>query len=139
MQTTKGRLIAFLEYRKLSQAKFAEAVGLSKGYVGSMTENPTQETLAKIRTKFPDLNIDWFLTGEGEMLKKEQQTGDISASTVVGANFSGSGNQITNNDIKGMIELQKGYQEMIKTSQAQLSESQSQINRLIAIIEQYNK
>ena len=72
------------------------------------------------------------MTGEGEMLK------DVSMNNVNGngnTSVAGNGN-ITNANITEMLELQKGYQEMIKTSQVQLSESQSQINRLITIIEQ---
>lgn len=60
------------------------------------------------------------------MLKNNQQIGDITNSSVVGANVNG--NYITHNDIKGMIELQKGYQDMIK-------KSREQIDRLIGIIE----
>jgi transcriptional regulator with XRE-family HTH domain len=74
MQTTKERLIAFLKHKKLSQAKFAEIIGVSSGYVNNMTENPTQETISKIKEKFPELNIDWLLKEEGEMLTKETST-----------------------------------------------------------------
>lgn len=71
------------------------------------------------------------MTGEGEMLRSEQNVSDVSGSTVVGANVNGNGNNISNNDasnIAGMIELQKGYQDMMK-------KSQEQIDRLLAVIE----
>ncbi len=71
------------------------------------------------------------MTGEGEMLRPEQNVSDVSGSTVVGANVNGNGNNISNNDasnIAGMIELQKGYQDMMK-------KSQEQIDRLLAVIE----
>ena len=65
------------------------------------------------------------------MLRPEQNVSDVSGSTVVGANVNGNGNNISNNDasnIAGMIELQKGYQDMMK-------KSQEQIDRLLAVIE----
>jgi transcriptional regulator with XRE-family HTH domain len=135
MQTVKDRLIEFLEYKDLSQAKFAGKIGVSKGYVNNMTENPTQETITSIKNKFPELNTEWLLTGKGEMLRNNINEVNGNGNTSV----AGNGNQITTANIAEMLELQKGYQKMIKTSQEQLSESQSQISRLIAIIEQYNK
>ena len=45
---------------------------------------------------------------------------------------AGNGNSVTTNDIAGMIELQKGYQEMIK-------EKDSQIARLISVIEKLSE
>ena len=47
-------------------------------------------------------------------------------------NVAGNGNQVTTNDIAGLIELQKGYQEMIK-------EKDSQIARLISVIEKLSE
>ena len=76
-------------------------------------------------------NVEWLIKGEGEMLRPEQNVSDVSGSTVVGANVNGNGNNISNNDasnIAGMIELQKGYQDMMK-------KSQEQIDRLLAVIE----
>jgi hypothetical protein len=82
--------------------------------------------------KFPQFNKCYLLTGEGDLLKNNQQIGDISNSTVVGANVSGNGVTISHNDfqvITEMVELQKGYQGMIQ-------KSQEQIDSLIEIIKQ---
>lgn len=49
-----------------------------------------------------------------------------------GTAFAGNGNTITNNDIAGLIELQKGYQQMLK-------EKDKQIDRLLTIIEKVTK
>ena len=79
----------------------------------------TDGLFKKICEKFPEIfNIEYFLKDEGEMLKNNQQIGDISNSTVVGANISGNGITISHNDFQiltEMVELQKGYQEMIQT------------------------
>ncbi|MDR3246071.1 MAG: hypothetical protein LBT50_06515 [Prevotellaceae bacterium] len=113
----KERLIEFLSYLGIGQVKFEESVGLSRGFVNRLTGNFTLKTLEKIAKKYPELNEDWLRTGTGEML-------------------NGDENQPQTATVSDLMELQKGYLEMIKTSQAQLSESQSQINRLITIIEQ---
>ena len=69
MQTTKDRLLEFLKQIEISQAKFAERVGVSRNYVNSMVDNITQNTVEKIQAAYPDLNIDWLTKGQGEMLR----------------------------------------------------------------------
>jgi transcriptional regulator with XRE-family HTH domain len=124
----KERLCEFLEYLGMGQTKFEEKVGLSRGFVNTLKNNLTIKTLDKIEAAYPELNINWLKTGEGEMLKNSQTIGDISNSTVVGANVNGTGITISHNDFAGMIDLQKGYQDVIK-------KNQEQIDKLIQIIE----
>ncbi|MDR2410576.1 MAG: helix-turn-helix transcriptional regulator [Bacteroidales bacterium] len=125
----KDRLIEFLEYKGLSQAKFAEKIGVSKGYVNNMTENPTQETIMSIKNNFPELNTEWLLTGKGEMINN-QQIGNVSESTVVGANVNGNWNNIVHNNFKEMIELQKGYQDLLRKKDDHISELLGIINKI---------
>ncbi|MDR0605705.1 MAG: helix-turn-helix domain-containing protein [Bacteroidales bacterium] len=132
MSTTKTRLLEFLSYLDIGQNAFEKKVGISNGYISHIKGSIGSDIINKITYVYPKLNAEWLLTGEGEMLK------DVSMNNVNGngnTSVAGNGN-ITNANITEMLELQKGYQEMIKTSQVQLSESQSQINRLITIIEQ---
>jgi len=92
--------------------------------------------LDKIIDRFSDVNPTWLLTGDGDMLRSSNTNNlNGSGNTAV----AGNGNQITTSNISEMIELQKGYQELLRTSQGQLSESQTQIGKLINIIEQLNK
>lgn len=67
--TVKERLIQFLKAKKISQKKFAQAVGLSYGYVNAIRVSIQPDTLHKIAMQFPELNTGWLMTGEGQMLK----------------------------------------------------------------------
>lgn len=67
--TLKQRLAEFLAYLKMGQAKFAESVGLSKGFANNVGDSIRTENLQKISMIYPDLNLTWLLTGEGEMIK----------------------------------------------------------------------
>lgn len=118
-----------------SDAKFAQYLGISTQNLSAWYKRNTFDE-NKIVDKFPEVNKVWILTGEGEMLKNSN-TNQVNGNG--NTSVAGNGNQITNANITEMLELQKGYQEMIKTGQMQLSESQSQINRLITIIEHLNK
>lgn len=71
MQTIKDRITLFLEYKKIGQAKFSEIAGLSKGFVNNVSNNTTKKSIDKINNAFPELNPKWLLSGEGSMLKSE--------------------------------------------------------------------
>lgn len=128
------RLTEYLLVKGLNFKDFETLCGLSNGAASKLSEKSRETTLNRIVEK-TDINIKWLLTGEGEMIRKGQNVADVSGSTIVGANVSGNGNSISHNDVSniaGMIELQKGYQEMIKKSQEQL-------DRLLAVIENLTK
>lgn len=59
-----------MKEKNISQADFAIGIGASTGYVNAIVKTIGSDKLAIIREKFPDLNIGWLLTGEGEMLKE---------------------------------------------------------------------
>lgn len=66
--TVKGRLIHFIEYKGLSKNKFEEICGLSKRYVSNISVSIQPDKAKKISLKFPELNMGWVLSGDGEML-----------------------------------------------------------------------
>lgn len=69
MENSKERLVLFLKLRGLSQGKFEKMAGLSNGYVNKLKANLTSNTIQRIVGAFPDLNPNWLMYGEGEMLK----------------------------------------------------------------------
>ena len=71
----KKRLIEFLAYLGIGQTKFEENAGLSRGFVNTLKNNPTVKSLNKIAMAYPELNINWLQTGEGEMLKTPGKEG----------------------------------------------------------------
>ena len=53
----------------LTVKKFENIVGLSNGAVSKMGDDTRKNTIDRIIDAFPDVNRDWLLTGNGEMLK----------------------------------------------------------------------
>ena len=147
METTvKQRLIDYLAYKKIGQKKFAEAVGVSAGYVNAIRKSIQPKTLHKIAMRFPDLNTGWLITGEGEMLKDVQQIGNNASGVVL------SGNNISKNNIDNrqyysdspdvlkaqcdlLEERIKEKDAQIKEKDAQIKEKDAQINRLLDLLE----
>lgn len=67
--SVKERLIAYLDYKKVSKSDFGRSIGVSSAYVTSMRKSIDPEKLQSIAKNYPDLNTGWLMTGEGEMLK----------------------------------------------------------------------
>lgn len=65
----KDRTKKFIEYKGLSVSGFEELCDLSNGYISSMRKGYGREKLNNVLNTFPDLNRDWLLYGEGDMIK----------------------------------------------------------------------
>jgi phage repressor protein C with HTH and peptisase S24 domain len=73
--TVKDRLLRFIKYKGLSKNRFEETCGFSKRYVSNISQSIQPDKVKKISLNFPELNVGWLLTGEGEMLR---ETHDVS-------------------------------------------------------------
>ena len=69
MDTTKTRLLDFIKSKGIGQGAFEKSVGLSNGYINNLKSSPSSASLQKILCKYPELNENWLLTGNGQMLK----------------------------------------------------------------------
>lgn len=58
----------FLKAKRISQTEFTRELGVSATYIGAMRKGIPAERLRRICELYPDLNRDWLLYGEGEML-----------------------------------------------------------------------
>lgn len=94
MESIKDRIIKFIRYRGLRVKQFENICGLSNGYINSMRKGFGREKLETVLSMFPELNRDWIVYGEGDMLKPNTQSSTI---------ISGTGN-INNNSINSPIE-----------------------------------
>ena len=73
----KDRLKQIIENQKLSTTKFSQKIGVNEGTLRKvLTENTTlrSDTLAKIAENFPEINLDWLITGRGEMIFSQPAT-----------------------------------------------------------------
>lgn len=68
--TTKDRTLRFIASKGLSVKKFEETCGLSNGYVNSMKSGYGNNKLLQVLSAFPELNREWLVYGEGEMLRE---------------------------------------------------------------------
>ena len=69
MGTLKERLMQVINKLGITKAQFEKNVGLSNGFVDKSGDNTRKSSLEKISNTYPEININWLMTGEGEMLK----------------------------------------------------------------------
>lgn len=65
----KERIKKFIEHKNLPVCKFEDECGLSNGYIAAMRKGFGEEKLNNVLKAFPDLNREWLLYGEGDMIK----------------------------------------------------------------------
>lgn len=68
MEDLIDRLFKFMEYKGLSQNQFEVTCGLPHSDLRNRKQGPTASYVAKIITKFPELNLNWLVSGNGPML-----------------------------------------------------------------------
>lgn len=67
----KERLLAFIAHLGIKNAEFERLCGLSNGFVQNTNDRIRRSSLNQISNAFPQLNVDWIISGKGEMLLPE--------------------------------------------------------------------
>ena len=123
----KERVKIFLDYKKMPISVFEKSINASNGYVNSISKSIGLDKIEMILEKYPNLNIEWLLTGQGNMLKEDAKT-NISQTITGDSNIQSGNNTSITGDCKGKIEeLQKQLEEYKK----QLREKENQVSQLI--------
>ncbi len=68
----KARLHTLLSSEKITPSKFADIIGVNRSSIShilSGRNNPSLDILQKVLTKFPHINPDWLLLGQGNMFR----------------------------------------------------------------------
>ena|SRR5690554_130477 len=71
----KQRILKVIEFKGLEKKKFFEEMNVSASNFRSKSLHSEVggELLAKISSLYPDINIEWLITGKGEMLLSEEE------------------------------------------------------------------
>lgn len=78
MNSLQDRLSIFLNHKKLLMQTFERKSNISTGAGSRLSEKSREYTFDRISRAFPDLNINWLKTGEGEMLNPTNQSRNIN-------------------------------------------------------------
>lgn len=68
------RLLQFLQAESVTQTQLADTLGVARGSVSHILagrNKPGYDFLESLLLHYPQLNLDWLLTGKGRMYKAE--------------------------------------------------------------------
>jgi|WetSurMetagenome_2_1015567.scaffolds.fasta_scaffold66538_3 hypothetical protein len=65
----KDRFKVLLSELKIGQGKFEEICGMGNGTINNIKLGISSPNLEKIMNVFPQVNIEWLISGRGEMFK----------------------------------------------------------------------
>lgn len=122
--TVKERLIEFIKYKDLSFRQFEFHVGLANGYITALKANIGSDKLQMIIEKYPDLNIEWLLSGHGSMLKQNSPIimARGNTATSIGNNNNVNAGNIANGVDAKLLEVIKRQDEDIKISRKHIDD-----------------
>lgn len=111
METTKDRLKLFVSKMEYGQNSFEKKVGIGVGYLASKSQSITSDTVERVLKHFPDVNLRWLFTGEGEMLQRD----NINRLDVSNDEYTGLRERIKY--LEGQNDLLREQQGMSKPSE----------------------
>ncbi|WP_181256212.1 S24 family peptidase [Aurantibacter aestuarii] len=66
---------------KITNSAFEQSIDASNGYINSISKSIGIDKVESILEKYPNLNIEWLLTGNGDMMKTNANNEAVIAST----------------------------------------------------------
>lgn len=129
----KERLLLFIDSLNIEKARFEKEVGLSNGFVDKVSGNIRKSSLNRISNRYPHLNIDWLLTGKGEMLMGVEDVfnPDGSFNEDKAANWLIEQLSETRDMIKELAEERKDQNDIIKHFLKENNELKEEKKKLI--------
>lgn len=76
------RFQTFISYKRLSKRKFQDSIGVSNSYIQNIVNGISDDVLNSIMKKYPELNTDWLLTGNGNMLLSPMVDKNLDSYTI---------------------------------------------------------
>ena len=71
----ENRLQQFLAAENLTQSQFADSIGVGRASVSHILagrNKPGYDFIEKMASRYPEINLDWLITGKGKMYKKDR-------------------------------------------------------------------
>ena len=118
----KERILLLLKTLGVSKAEFERRSSLSNGYLNNFKGSLGANKLENILKAFPEINRDWLLNGEGEMLKTP-----IIQHNQAGDNINGQSVTISQTETEKLLDVINSCHEIIR-------KKDEQIDKLLTII-----
>lgn len=71
MSTIKDRIKQIMDRERLTAGAFAESIGVAQATIshilGERNKYPSTEVVLRLHQRYPNISLEWLLTGEGAM------------------------------------------------------------------------
>lgn len=128
----KSRFKALCNHLDLSIREFERECQLNRGNISNITGAIGSDKIAKITTRFPEIDIYWLLTGKGSMLRSQEDITHCEEAPLTPGVETKSAQHETICLLKEEIELLK---EQIHLQRKQIS----QMNEVMGWIKKHSK
>ena len=117
MEETRERIKLLIKNLGLpTTAKFCRDTGLSRPLVDKLTSSggnqPRFDTLQKIKSAFPETNLNWLVSGQGEILEEVTDTKNVDLLKTYRSIKTKNNSNLTNSFLTSIQFISKEYQEM---------------------------
>jgi len=117
MEETRERIKFLIKNLGLpTTAKFCRDTGLSRPLVDKLTSpegnQPRFDTLQKIKNAFPETNLNWLVSGQGEALESVPDKKDVDLLNTYRKIKIKNNSNLTNSFLTSIQFISKEYQEM---------------------------
>ena len=98
--SAKRNLLKYIEKKGITKTDFYKKTGLSNGFLDK-NNNISSQNIEIIIYNYPDLDLNWLITGAGEMLRSQ----NVQKTSHVHINYPVQNNQNQHKDTKKLIPL----------------------------------
>lgn len=73
-ENVKNRLAAIMEKEGLTAGAFAESINIAQATISQIMRGrnmPSTEILLKLHQRYPEINLNWLITGQGNMYESQ--------------------------------------------------------------------
>lgn len=114
------RTKTFVKSQQITMKTFEKSIDVSNGYINNVTRSISLEKIDLIVEKYPILNIEWLLTGKGDMLKP------LSALSEPEAQYVNEGeNTRASMTAKALVKIDASVSQLLQ----EVSEIKEQLNK----------
>ena len=75
----KQRILLFLAKKQVTQYEFYKNTGVTRGVLGQ-NNGISEDNLSRFLAYYPEVNIEWLMTGRGEMLENKEEATQVPPS-----------------------------------------------------------
>ena len=131
MEKVRERLNEFLAIVDLSKRRFQEDIGVSPAYFANAVNGFSLRVQQKIKKAHPELNLEWLLTGKGNMFTEGYGV-EANEKSSLNEEYSPEGKS---NNNKVSMKNDERLISIISSQQSSITKAQEQIDRLLDLLE----